>query len=63
MADEVKSTHRTLVISALPAFGAARRGNEIVLLIKPYGWDFDPGERREPPDADTSHVTKFLLNL
>ncbi len=61
MADEVQPTHRAIVITALPTFGAARWGNKIVLLIKPNGWDFDPGEFGKP--AMPISTIKFSLNL
>jgi hypothetical protein len=53
--DKVEPTYRTLAIAALSTFGPARRGNEVVLLIKPDGWDFYPGEFGERADANISH--------
>ena len=63
MADEVEPTYCALAIAALPTFGAAWLGNEIVLLIEADGRDLNPGEFGQPADADISHGTKFLLNL
>jgi hypothetical protein len=62
VADEIQAVYRALIITALPTFAAAWRGNETILLIKANGRDFDPGEFCKP-SIPTSGMNIFLLNL